>query len=131
MKGAYAPHEVLRDQTGVQADVKRSATDENRDAPGLNRHRARHLTRGQLGAANRQGRAKQVGDDCRISGNRAFKAIVRLNRAAKSCTCHFKSSHASRFISLHVVSRVCLINLLIPMNDCISLKKRGYKHCYL
>ena len=88
MKGAYAPHEVLRDQTGVQADVKRSATDENRDAPGLNRHRARHRTRGQLGAANGKRGAKQVGDDRRISGDRAFKAIVRLDRATKRSTSH-------------------------------------------
>ena len=88
MKGAYAPHEVLRDQTGVQADVKRSATDENRDAPGLNRHRARHRTRGQLGAANGERGAKQVGDRGRSGVDSAFKAVVRLDRATKRSTSH-------------------------------------------
>ena len=88
MKGAYAPHEVLRDQTGVQTDVKRGATDENRDASGLNRHRARDRTRGQLGAANGKRGAKQVGDRGRSRVDSARETILRNNRARKSSSRH-------------------------------------------
>jgi len=89
MKGAYRPPtKSLRDETGVQTDVKRGTADENRDATRLNRYRARHRTRGQLRAANRERGAKQVGDDGGIASDRALKAVVRLNRARKCSTTH-------------------------------------------
>ena len=88
MKGAYAPHEILRDETGVQTDVERGAADKNRDAPGLNRHRARHRTGRQFGATNRQGRADQIGDRGRSGVDSADKTIVGSHRAGKCRTTH-------------------------------------------
>lgn len=92
MKGAYRPPtKSLRDETGVQTDVKRGAADENRDATCLNRYRARHRTRGQFGAANRERGASQSGNRANRCRDVASKPIIGYNWAGKSCLSHHRT----------------------------------------
>ena len=81
MKGAYAPHEILRSQAAVQSDVLSGSADAHRDVTGLSRNR----TRGNAS-----------GDDGRTNYERAgLEAVLRNNRAGKSSSSHFNTSHAS------------------------------------
>ena len=78
MKGAYAPHEVLQSQSGVQRDVLGRGSDLDREISQLRStdDARNHAARRQDAAADYESRASQSSN--RADGGRdvALKAIV-------------------------------------------------------